>query len=160
LKGKKEMQRNKRILMVSHCILNQNTVIEDEARAEGAVLSAVEWALKEGYGFLQLPCPELSFLGLNRPSMTYEQYNTPEYRKHCREILMPVLHQAEEYVTNGYEIVGLLGIQSSPSCDPTRGIFLEELTAMFAEKGIELKKLWYLPDTSSPTFKSGEHFVK
>lgn len=154
------MQRSKQILIVSHCILNQNTVIAEEARAEGAVESAVEWAMKQGYGFLQLPCPEFTFLGLNRPSMTYEQYNTPEYRKHCREILAPVLEQAVEYVKNGYELAGLLGIQSSPSCDPTRGIFMEELTVMLAEKDIMLKTLWYLPNTSEPLFKGEEHFIK
>ncbi|MCH6268583.1 CD3072 family TudS-related putative desulfidase [Neobacillus citreus] len=151
------MQRSKQILIVSHCILNQNTVIPDEARAAGAIISAVEWAMNQGYGLLQLPCPEFTFLGLDRPSMTYEQYNTPEYRKHCREILKPVLFQAEDYLKNGYEIAGILGIQSSPSCDPTRGIFMEELTAMFAEKGIKLKTLWYLPNTSEPVFDSNKH---
>jgi predicted secreted protein len=154
------MQRSKQILIVSHCILNQNTVIPEEARAGGAVFSAVEWAMKQGYGFLQLPCPEFTFLGLDRPSMTYEQYNTPEYRKHCREILQSVLWQAEDYLKNGYEIAGILGIQSSPSCDPTRGIYIEELTAMFAEKGINLKTLWYLPNTSEPVFNGDKHFVK
>jgi len=154
------MQRSKRILMVSHCILNQNTVIDNEARAEGAVQSATEWALKEGFGILQLPCPEFTFLGLNRPSMTYEEYNTPEYRKHCREILKPILHQAEEYTANGYEIVGMLGIQSSPSCDTTRGIFIEELIRLFSTKGIILKTLWHLPNTSEPVFNSEVHYVK
>ncbi|MHC0038830.1 CD3072 family TudS-related putative desulfidase [Pseudoneobacillus sp. C159] len=153
------MQRSKQILLVSHCILNQNTVIDDEARAEGAVLSAVEWAMKKGYGFLQLPCPEFTFLGLNRPSMTYEQYNTPEYRKHCRKILQPVLQQAEDYRNNGYDIVGLLGIQSSPSCDPTRGIFIEELKNMFLEKNIGLKTLWFLPNTSEPVFNADLHHL-
>ncbi|WP_462412624.1 CD3072 family TudS-related putative desulfidase [Neobacillus sp. Marseille-QA0830] len=154
------MQRSKKILIVSHCILNQNTVIAEEARAEGAILSAVEWAMKQGYGFLQLPCPEFTFLGLNRPSMTYEQYNTANYRKHCREILKPVLFQAEDYQKNGYEIDGILGIQSSPSCDPIRGIFMEELAAMFAENGIPLKTLWYLPNTAEPVFNSEEHYIK
>lgn len=153
------MQRSKKILLVSHCVLNQNTVITDEARAAGAIISAVEWAMKEGYGFLQLPCPEFTFLGLNRPSMTYEQYNTPEYRKHCQEILQPVLQQAKDYLKNGYEIVGLLGIQSSPSCDPTRGIFIEELKEMFLENDIELKTLWFLPNTSEPTFKASLHHL-
>ncbi len=153
------MRRNKRILLVSHCILNQNTVIENEARAEGAILSATEWAMKEGFGIVQLPCPEFTFLGLNRPSMTYEQYNTPEYRKHCREIWLSVLSQAKEYLENGYEMTGLLGIQSSPSCDPTRGIFIEELIALFTENGIDLETLWYLPNSSDPIFKSDVHFI-
>ncbi len=154
------MQRSKRILLVSHCILNQNTVIENEARAEGAILSATEWAMKEGFGVLQLPCPEFTFLGLNRPPMTYEQYNTPEYRKHCRGILEPVLNQAKEYLKNGYEIPGLLGIKGSPSCDPSRGIFMEELIALFAENEINLKTLWYLPNNGNPIFKSNLHYIK
>lgn len=153
------MQRSKKVILVSHCILNQNTVINDEARAEGAVISAVEWAMKEGYGFLQLPCPEFTFLGLNRPSMTYEQYNTTEYRKHCQKILRPVLQQAEDYLKNGYEIVGLLGIQSSPSCDPTRGIFIEELKELFLEKDIEMSTLWFLPNTSEPIFNASLHHL-
>lgn len=115
---------------------------------------------KEGFGIVQLPCPEFTYLGLNRPSMTYEQYNTPEYRKHCREILAPVLSQAKEYLKNEYEMAGLLGIQSSPSCDPTRGIFIEELSALFVENGINLKTLWYLPNSNNPTFNSEEHNLK
>lgn len=154
------MQRSKKILLVSHCILNQNTVIENEARAEGAILSATEWATKEGFGILQLPCPEFTFLGLNRPSMTYEQYNTPEYRKHCRKILDPVLNQAIEYLKNGFEIAGLLGIKGSPSCDPSRGIFIEELITLFAENEINLKTFWYLPNNSNPVFNSNIHYIK
>jgi predicted secreted protein len=154
------MQRSKRILFVSHCILNQNTVIENGARVEGAILSATEWAMKEGFGVLQQPCPEFTFLGLNRPSMTYEEYNTPEYRRHCREILTPVLNQAIEYQKNGFEITGLLGIQNSPSCDPTRGVFMEELTAMFKENEINLETLWYLPNSSDPIFRSDLHYTQ
>jgi predicted secreted protein len=155
------MLRNKQILLVSHCIINQNTVIENEARAPGAVLSATEWAMKEGFGIVQLPCPEFTFLGLNRPPMTYEEYNTSEYRKHCREILTPVLNQAIEYLKHDYELAGVLGIQSSPSCDPTRGrgVFMEELNDLFAENGITLKTLWYLPNSSNPTFKSEIHHL-
>lgn len=155
------MQRKKRILLVSHCILNQNTVIENKARAEGAVLSATEWAMKEGFGIVQLPCPEFTFLGLNRPPMTYQEYNTPEYRKHCREILSPVLNQAKEYVKHGYVLAGVLGIQSSPSCDPSlgRGVFMEELTDLFAENGISLETFWYLPNSSNPKFNSELHHL-
>lgn len=155
------MKRSKRILLMAHCILNQNTVIENEARAEGAVKTAANWATEEGFGIIQLPCPEFTFLGINRPPMTYEEYNTPEYRLHCREILQPVLHQVEEYCKNDYEISGLLGIQGSPSCDPSygRGVFMEELISMFAEKGINLKKQWYLPNTSKPEFNGDVHFL-
>ncbi|MDR4889366.1 hypothetical protein RGU12_17895 [Fredinandcohnia sp. QZ13] len=153
------MQRSKKILLVSHCILNQNTVIENEARADGAIMSAIDWAMKEGFGFLQLPCPEFTFLGLSRPPMTYDQYNTPEYRKHCKVILEPVLYQAKEYLKNGYEIAGILGIKSSPSCDPSKGIFMEELIALFAANEINMKTLWYLPNDRNPIFNSNLHYI-
>ena len=155
------MQRSKKIVLVAHCILNQNTVIDRKARAQGPVKSAVDWAVKEGYGIVQLPCPEFTFLGLNRPPMTYEQYNTPEYRAHCREILKPILQQIEEYVKNDYDISGLLGIQNSPSCHPSygRGVFMEELLAMVTDEGINLKKLWYLPNTSNSAFDGEVHFL-
>jgi predicted secreted protein len=153
------MQRKKRILLVSHCILNQNTVITNEARAEGAVLSAASWAIREGFGIVQLPCPEFTFLGLDRPPMTYEEYDNLEYRTHCRGILKTVLDQVEEYRRNDYEITGLLGIQSSPSCDPSRGVFMEELIKMFGEKGILLSTLWFLPNDSNPEFIPDVHSV-
>lgn len=153
------MRRNKRILLVSHCILNQNTVIENEARAKGAVPSALGWALKEGFGIVQLPCPEFTFLGLNRPPMTYEEYDTLEYRHHCREILKPILKQVEEYRRHDYDTTSLLGIQSSPSCDPARGVFIEELIKLFSEKDIRLSTLWYLPNSSEPIFDGNKHYL-
>lgn len=151
------MPRSKCIILTSHCIINQNTVIEGEARAFGAIPSAVQWIVGRGYGILQLPCPEFTFLGLDRPPMTYEEYDTKEYREHCREILEPVIRQVKEYVNNGYVIEGILGIQSSPSCDQTRGVFMEELHQLFTESGIPLNTLWYLPNTENPVFNGEIH---
>lgn len=154
------MQRSKRILLISHCIINQNTVIEGEARALGAIPSALEWINEEGVGVLQLPCPEFTFLGLERPSMTYAQYDNDEYRAHCREILMPTIEQIEEYVRCKFEVIGVLGIQSSPSCDPSRGVFMEELHSLLAEKNIFLNTNWFLPNDENPEFDSAEHFIE
>ncbi|WP_059172593.1 CD3072 family TudS-related putative desulfidase [Bacillus sp. FJAT-27445] len=151
------MPRSKRIILTSHCILNQNTVIDGEARALGAIPSAVHWIVERGYGILQLPCPEFTFLGLDRPPMTYEEYDTKEYRAHCRHILEPIISQVKEYLGNGYIIEGILGIQSSPSCDQTRGVFMEEVHQLFFENGIEIKTLWYLPNNENPVFDGDAH---
>lgn len=153
------MQRSKRILLVSHCILNQNTVIDGEARALGAIPSALDWMKEEGVGVVQLPCPEFTLLGLDRPSMTYEQYDHSKYRDHCRKILIPTMEQLEEYKRCGYEITGVLGIQSSPSCDPSRGVFMEELQKLFDEYDIPIEKNWFLPNDGNPKFNSKEHFT-
>lgn len=154
------MQRNKKILLVSHCILNQNTVIEGEARSFGAIPTALDWIQEEGLGVIQLPCPEFTFLGLERPSMTYEEYDNEGYRQHCREILMPVLEQLTEYQKCGYQIIGILGIQRSPSCDMTRGVFMEELKKLFIDHQIPITTQWFLPDQKEPIFNSKENFVK
>jgi predicted secreted protein len=153
------MQRKKHILLVSHCIFNQNTVIEGEARAEGAISSAMEWIREEGLGVLQLPCPEFTFLGMERPSMTYEEYNNESYRSHCRKILMPIIEQLLEYKRCGYNIIGILGIQSSPSCDQTRGVFMEELQKLCHQNQIPIKKKWYLPNDENPIFNHNKHYI-
>lgn len=151
------MQRSKKIMITAHCILNQNTVIEGEARALGAVPSVLEWITKEGYGIVQLPCPEYTFLGLDRPPMTYEQYDNPQYRKHCREILQPIMEQLQGYQNSGYEIVGTVGIQSSPSCDQSMGVFFEEFQAMAREKNIKMGDKYFLPNVSKPVFNPIVH---
>lgn len=151
------MQRSKKIIITAHCILNQNTVIKDEARALGAVPSVIEWILTEGYGIVQLPCPEYTFLGMNRPPMTYEQYDTPQYRQHCRNILLPIMDQLHEYQQNGYEIVGTIGIQSSPSCDQSQGVFFEEFHKLLQEQNISPEESYFLPNDLHPTFNPLQH---
>ncbi|NMD72854.1 hypothetical protein HHO41_21790 [Bacillus sp. DNRA2] len=156
------MQRSKRIVLVSHCVLNQNTVIEGEARSKGAISSMVEWVVQEELGIVQLPCPEFTYLGLNRPPMTYREYDTLEYRKHCRSIIQPVIDQIEEYLRNDFELVGLMGIESSPSCDPRhgRGVFMEELIGSLKELNIDVNNKWYLPNSDNPMFNSIEHLFR
>lgn len=154
------MQRSKKILLVSHCILNQNTVIEGEARSLGAIPSALEWIYEEGLGVVQLPCPEFTFLGLERPPMTYEEYDNDAYREHCKKILKPVIEQIMEYKRCGYEITGVLGIQSSPSCDMKRGVFMEELKLLLKKQQIPISTEWFLPNVMEPVFNSKVHFNK
>lgn len=60
-----------------------------------------------------------------------------------------------------YELVGVLGIQSSPSCDPSRGrsVFMEKLTDIFAKNEICLETFWYLPNSSNPKFRNELHHL-
>lgn len=130
--------RSKKILIMSHCVLNQNSVVYPLARAKGA-FSFVKKIIDSGVGIIQLPCPELKFLGINRKSMTKEEYDTEEYRKLCRELFAPVLEELIVYINRGYEFCGVIGINQSPTCSITgnRGILMEEMFKMFADKGIK-----------------------
>ncbi|TJX64068.1 hypothetical protein E8P77_13440 [Soehngenia saccharolytica] len=133
-------ERGKKIVVVSHCILNQNCVVQPMARAKGAFKIASRF-IEEGIGIIQLPCPELRHFGLERKPMSKFDYDTPIHREMCRHMLRPVIKEIEEYTNHGYEIVGVVGIEDSPNCDinENRGIFMQELFKLLNDANIQLK---------------------
>ncbi|MEK3719327.1 CD3072 family TudS-related putative desulfidase [Paenibacillus sp. FSL H8-0034] len=141
------MKRNKKIIVTSHCVLNQNAVVAELARSNGVMTSVIEWSHQQGYGIIQLPCPEFTFLGPERPPMTVEQYDTPEFHAHNRKILAPVIEQLQVYQNHGYTIVGGLGIAGSPSCDPGKGVFMQDLLDMAKEADVHIDFFWQIPNT-------------
>lgn len=139
--------RSKKIILVSHCILNQNSVVEPLARAKGA-FGFVKNLIDSGVGVIQLPCPEFRFLGITRKPMDKKDYDSPEYRKLCLKLFLPVLEDLLIYLENDYEFCGIIGINQSPTCSITgnRGIFMEEIFNLLASKGIETK-YFEVPET-------------
>jgi predicted secreted protein len=134
--------RSKKVLLVSHCILNQNSVVEPLARAKGAFSFAKE-LIESGIGIIQLPCPEFRYLGITRNPMGKAEYDTPEYRELCRKLFAPIAEDLLIYLNNGYEFCGIIGINQSPTCSITgrRGILMEEVFSMLASNGIYPKYL-------------------
>jgi len=137
-------RRSQRIVLVAHCILNQNAVVEPLARAPGALEGIVGICTQAGVGMLQLPCPELLDRGPTRAQAEREAYDTVAHRALCRRMLEPVRDQVRAYERAGYRLVGLIGIGHSPSCGvctthaggrrvPGRGVFMQELLAMLPE---------------------------
>lgn len=151
------MHREKRILFTAHCILNQNAVIREWERAKGGFNAIIQKILENNIAITQLPCPEFTFLGEDRPPMTKQEYNTEAYRKHSREILGMIVKQFEEYLDHGYEIVGILGIQGSPSCDTLgiKGVFMEELLALLKEKDTHVRTF----DVPEDYLEGQEHYI-
>jgi predicted secreted protein len=137
--GCEKMFRDKKLILLSHCILNQNSVVLPLARSKGGFLIAKS-LLDEGIGIIQLPCPEFKFLGPQRNPMTKEEYDSPEYRTLCRELFTPILEDIKKYLAQDYSLLGILGINESPTCSITgkRGIFMEEIFAMLNEQAINI----------------------
>lgn len=134
------MLRDRKIVLVSHCLLNQNSVVTPLARAKGA-FSITKSLIDQGAGIIQLPCPEFRFLGPNRKPMSKEEYDSIEYRNLCKELFKPILEDIKIYLQNGYKLEGIVGINESPTCSITgdRGIFMEEIFSALREEGIELR---------------------
>lgn len=134
------MLRSKRLVIVSHCIMNQNSVVYPLARAAGP-FKIVKNLVDEGVGIIQLPCPELRFEGIKRRPMEKHEYDSEEYRELCRNLFMPILSDITMYMEAGYEITGIIGINCSPTCSISgvRGILMEEIFNILKVNSIELK---------------------
>ncbi len=140
------------ILLVSHCILNQNAVVQPLARSSGVLFDAAGWALEQGWGIYQLPCPEFRERGPLRDRETFDGYNTEAFHRSNRELLEPVIRQLERYQAAGYRIVGGMHVQGSPSCDPDTGNWITDILAAAEEAGIVIETQWQVPQTADAAF--------
>lgn len=112
----------KKILIVSHCILNTASKVAmdeqdlaDEYRMKEQLLDLV---LREQIQLIQLPCPEFRLYGSRRWGHVREQFAHPHYRQECRKMLEPVFMQLEEYLAypQEFRILGVVSVEGSPSC--------------------------------------------
>lgn len=135
------MERNKRVILVSHCILNQNSVVYPLARAKGAYKDIIIELINNDIGIHQLPCPEYRYLGLKREPMTKEQYDNENFRNINKRIADDAVIVIKEYLSNGYEVLGIIGINESPTCsiNGNEGILMEELMNIINKENIRLE---------------------
>ncbi len=112
----------KRILLMSHCLLNTASKVKSEERNleyEYALRSRlIEACMKEDINFIQLPCPELMLFGTKRWGHVKEQFETPHYQRQARLMLEGIVDQLELYNREPefYELLGVVAIEGSPSC--------------------------------------------
>ena len=108
--------RSSRIILLAHCLLNQNSVVIGKARRKGVVEELLQLIMKEGIGIVQLPCPETYFYGLRRFWGVREQFDNPGFRNYCGKLAQEMKDLVTEYLRNDYEVLGVVGIKGSPSC--------------------------------------------
>jgi uncharacterized protein YbbK (DUF523 family) len=128
-----EDERGKRVIFVSHCVLNENTRYLGGAFRRGCVDELVDQFQQEGLGISQMRCPEQRAWGgvLKRFILPlYGSRDTILYR--WRRLILPlftwytrrvyqrmareVVRDIEDYVRSGFEVVGIVGVGGSPSC--------------------------------------------
>ena len=122
-------KRSKKLVLLAHCILNQNAKLDRCAHYPGTIRGVAEALLAADVGLVQMPCPELLCLGLERQtdlkrSSTVEAEDTriagrmgeDEARTTCEQIANDLVYQIEEYRKHGFGIKGVIGINGSPTC--------------------------------------------
>ena len=58
--------RSKKVVFVAHCFLNQNSISDGTAIYPAANKDVVDFFLNADIGIVQMPCPEICCLGLDR----------------------------------------------------------------------------------------------
>lgn len=114
------MARSKRLLLISHCLLNVNSKVEGIEPYEGVFKPLILPLIEANFGLIQLPCPELRHSGMRRWGQVKNQYNTPFFRNHCKELLKPFVLELLEYQRCGYDVCGFIGVDGSPTCGLNR----------------------------------------
>ncbi len=153
-------KRSRRVIVVAHCILNQNAKIDGCAHYPGAVRELADIILASGCGIVQMECPEIAHLGLDRQASprsrrTIESEDTrvaelmeaPAGQACCREIAARVARQIEQYARCGFSVLGVLGVNGSPTCGvetgwrggvevAQSGVLIRELRAACGRRGL------------------------
>jgi predicted secreted protein len=157
--------RSKRVVILAHCLLNQNSISDGTADCPSQFDEIIELLMKNQIGMIQLPCPELLCLGLdrgdvnggNRPILDEntrirESIGGGDHVLALREKADEVVSQVQEYQQHGFEVLGVIGVNRSPSCgvettsrhgaeEPGQGVFMEVLLETLREQGIRLRTI-------------------
>jgi hypothetical protein len=95
-----------------------------------------------------MPCPELGCLGLGREGLIFDQLSTPESQQYLLDLAQEVVSQMKQYLHYGFRVLGVLGINCSPSCgvdcyayngaQPGQGAFIRVLSEVMSREGLSL----------------------
>jgi predicted secreted protein len=126
-------QRSGKVVFLAHCLLNENTRYLGGASRPGAVVEIVGPCLEQGIGIIQLPCPEEHAWGGVAKRWLLALYGgDTRVRFRLRALLLPLMlfytrlvyrrlardvaNQVQDYVACGYKVLGIIGVDGSPSC--------------------------------------------
>jgi predicted secreted protein len=119
-----EDQRSMKIVFVSHCIINCNNKFPGYADVSGAYNDFIIPILRAGIGLFQMPCMEmLGWGGVGRKHIEFDldhnrldQDWIGEYPKLCATWACWTADRFQDYVENGYQILGIIHVGDSPTC--------------------------------------------
>lgn len=154
--------RSKKIVLVSHCILNQNSISDGTADYPGTNENILKPLIQAKVGIIQMPCPEILCLGLDRGDIhggerevvienTRIRHNLKKSAsiRTINNLVNQIVFQIEEYIRNGFTVLGVIGINRSPSCGVNttsknnreiegEGVFIKMLRKALEKKSISI----------------------
>lgn len=144
------MKRSKKVIFISHCLLNQNSRALGGEKSAGPIKDIMELFSESGIGIIQIPCPQMEFNGGPewRPK-TKDDCDNKTYRTFCHKLSQNLLIQIEKYLSKNYNVLGVLGVELSATCGvhqlenghkivPGKGILMEELEELMRKKNFQV----------------------
>jgi predicted secreted protein len=150
-------ERGRRVVFVSHCLLNQDVRYLGGAWAAGIASDAVEQFIREGVGLYQMPCPEqaawggvmkrfiLRFYGARATwAYRFRGLLLPVFRLYTRSVYRRLANRTArhiaDYARSGLQVIGIVGVGASPSCGVLRTLNINrslDAVASFDLNGID-----------------------
>lgn len=154
--------RSKKVVFIAHCLLNQNAISDGTAVCPAAFNDLIELFLNEDVGIIQLPCPELCCLGLDRGNESgandevvientriRKEMQFSDTNAKLQGLVDYVMFQITEYQKYDFKMIGIIGANRSPNCgvDSTsdhntevkgKGLFMEELTKRLQDADLSI----------------------
>jgi predicted secreted protein len=143
--------RSRKVVLVPHCVLNQNARAAGAAERPSGMTELVTAMLEREVGIMQMPCPELFAFGLDRGHICIEkELRTPAGRRSMKTLTQDLIRQIRAYLDCGIQVLGVFGKNGSPSCGveetwatgrvcPGSGAFMEALIAELENNRIMLE---------------------
>ena len=150
-------QRSSKFIAAIDCILNQNSRDFGAANYPAMNKAVLQLCMKYDVGILQIPCPEMIFLGLMRKRLQGESIrdvlDTEAGRKCCRNLSINIADRIQDYLENKTRILAVLGGNpESPGCaihfessDKDKkslaiqsGVFMKEFHKELCKRSIEV----------------------
>ena len=134
--------RSMKVVFVPHCQLNQNARLAACAELPGAVEELITGLMDRRIGIIQLPCPELMLLGLDREQLDIRSgLSSRPARGALHKMAQELVYQIRQYRECGVRVLGILGKDGSPACGVSTtedargpckgtGVFIESLQAV------------------------------
>lgn len=157
--------RSKKVIILSHCLLNQNSISDGTSDFPSQFNEIIEFLMKNCIGIIQLPCPELLCLGLDRRDKNGAKRPLLDENTRIRELMSEkgnvrilqqkaeeMVVQIQEYQKYDFEVLGLIGVDRSPSCgiettskngaeERGKGVFMEILSETLEKQGIAIRMI-------------------
>lgn len=154
LQEKLKDERGKKVIFLSHCLLNENTRYLGGAFRKAGVDEIIDELQKQGIGIIQMKCPEQKTWGgvlkremlmgygikgtiLNTFRNPYMLFFLWKTRRSFRKIAKEVVSEIKDYIDSGFEVSGIVGIKGSPSCGVSAALDLRKSAEFAAYLDIE-----------------------